>query len=132
MEVSRRKSKEAGGSIENTYKLQAAESKLAELTSAMMTVGKEAAAAMVAVEAQQQRLTLQRLIAMVGFRIQKFVRNINLELQRILSGAIVLASCDRPLKPLKFRIQTFVFVCFHLRRYIVHLYILGLYVRLSI
>ena len=73
MEVSRRKSKEAGGSIENTYKLQAAESKLAELTSAMMTVGKEAAAAMVAVEAQQQRLTLQRLIAMVRFRSKKFV-----------------------------------------------------------
>lgn len=32
----------------------------------MATMGKEAAAAMAAVEAQQQRLTLQRLIAMVG------------------------------------------------------------------
>ncbi|KAH7373334.1 hypothetical protein KP509_17G050300 [Ceratopteris richardii] len=67
MEVSRRqlKAKEGGGSVENTYKMQAAESKLAELTSSMMTLGKEAAAAMIAVEAQQQRLTLQRLIAMV-------------------------------------------------------------------
>lgn len=46
--------------------MQAAEAKLAELTSAMMTLGKEAAAAMISVEAQQQRLTLQRLIAMVG------------------------------------------------------------------
>lgn len=67
VEVSKRelKSREGGGSVENTYKLQAAEAKLAELTSAMVTVGKEAAAAMIAVEAQQQRLTLQRLIALV-------------------------------------------------------------------
>lgn len=67
VEVSKRqlKAKEGGGSVENTYKMQAAEAKLAELTSAMMTLGKEAAAAMIAVEAQQQRLTLQRLIAMV-------------------------------------------------------------------
>ncbi|KAI5078588.1 hypothetical protein GOP47_0006259 [Adiantum capillus-veneris] len=67
VEVSRRqlKAKEGGGSVENTYKMQAAEVKLAELTSSVLTLGKEAAAAMVAVEAQQQRLTLQRLIAMV-------------------------------------------------------------------
>lgn len=66
-EVARRqvRSKEAGPNVENTYKLQQAETKLAELTSAMTTLGKEAAAAMIAVEAQQQRLTLQRLIAMV-------------------------------------------------------------------
>ena len=35
----------------------------------MATMGKEAAAAMAAVEAQQQRLTLQRLIAMVGIML---------------------------------------------------------------
>ncbi|MCO5556571.1 hypothetical protein L7F22_010121 [Adiantum nelumboides] len=66
-EVARRqvRSKEGGANVENTYKLQQAETKLAELTSAMTTLGKEAAAAMIAVEAQQQRLTLQRLIAMV-------------------------------------------------------------------
>ncbi|KAI5062560.1 hypothetical protein GOP47_0023099 [Adiantum capillus-veneris] len=65
-EVARRqvRSKEAAN-VENTYKLQQAETKLSELTSAMTTLGKEAAAAMIAVEAQQQRLTLQRLIAMV-------------------------------------------------------------------
>jgi hypothetical protein len=39
---------------------------MGELASAMAVLGKEAAAAMTAVEAQQQRLTLQRLIAMVG------------------------------------------------------------------
>ncbi|KAL7175260.1 hypothetical protein ACSBR2_028964 [Camellia fascicularis] len=45
--------------------LEAAEAKLEELKSNMVALGKEAAAAMAAVEAQQQRLTLQRLITMV-------------------------------------------------------------------
>lgn len=39
--------------------------KLNELKSNMVTLGKEATAAMAAVERQQQRLTLQRLTAMV-------------------------------------------------------------------
>jgi endophilin-A len=52
--------------VDNTLKLQTAEQKMGELTSAMAVLGKEAAAAMTAVEAQQQRLTLQRLIAMVS------------------------------------------------------------------
>lgn len=46
-------------------KLEAAEAKLQDLKANMAILGKEAAAAMAAVEAQQQRLTLQRLIAMV-------------------------------------------------------------------
>lgn len=46
-------------------RLEAAESKLQELKSNMGVLGKEAVAAMTAVEAQQQRLTLQRLIALV-------------------------------------------------------------------
>lgn len=65
-EVGRRlKSKEASGTVDNAMKLQAAESKLTDLISTMSALGKEAASAMMAVEAQQQRLTLQRLIAMV-------------------------------------------------------------------
>lgn len=66
-EVARRqaRSKEAGANPDNTYKVQQSETKLSELSSAMTTLGKEAAAAILAVEAQQQRLTLQRLIAMV-------------------------------------------------------------------
>jgi hypothetical protein len=65
-EVGRRqlRNKEIGGNADNTLKLQAAEQKMGELASAMAVLGKEAAAAMTAVEAQQ-RLTLQRLIAMV-------------------------------------------------------------------
>jgi hypothetical protein len=46
-------------------KLEAAEYKLEELKSNMVGLGREAIAAMSAVEAQQQRLTLQRLIALV-------------------------------------------------------------------
>lgn len=57
--------REAGANPDNTVKLQVAEAKMGELASAMAVLGKEAAAAMTAVEAQQQRLTLQRLIAMV-------------------------------------------------------------------
>lgn len=59
------KVREATGNPENAMKLEAAESKLHELKSNMATLGKEAVAAMAAVEAQQQRLTLQRLITMV-------------------------------------------------------------------
>lgn len=66
-EVARRqlKSKEASATADNAVKLQTAESKLSDLISTMSALGKEAASAMRAVEAQQQRLTLQRLIAMV-------------------------------------------------------------------
>jgi hypothetical protein len=57
--------RETVGNIENITKLEAAEAKLQDLKSNMAILGKEAAAAMAAVEAQQQRLTLQRLITMV-------------------------------------------------------------------
>ncbi|KAL5985819.1 SH3 domain-containing protein 2 [Asimina triloba] len=67
IEVSKRqmKARESMGNPEYTSKLEAAESKLLELKSSMGFLGKEAIAAMSAVEAQQQRLTLQRLVAMV-------------------------------------------------------------------
>ena len=57
--------RETPGNAESIMKLEAAEAKLQDLKSNMAILGKEAAAAMDAVEAQQQRLTLQRLIAMV-------------------------------------------------------------------
>lgn len=67
IEVSRRQAKvrESNGNPDFTLKLEAAEAKLQELKSNMSRLGKEAAAAMAAVEGQQQRLTLQRLIALV-------------------------------------------------------------------
>lgn len=67
IEVSRRQGKvrETNGHPDTIAKLEAAETKLQDLKSNMTTLGKEATAAMAAVEGQQQRLTLQRLIAMV-------------------------------------------------------------------
>ncbi|KAL2504030.1 SH3 domain-containing protein [Abeliophyllum distichum] len=67
IEVFRRQSKvrESNVNPDNIVKLEASETKLHELKSNMATLGKEAAAAMAAVEGQQQRLTIQRLIAMV-------------------------------------------------------------------
>lgn len=59
------KMREGTGNPDFAYKLEAAEARLQDLKSNMATLGKEAAAAMAAVEAQQQRLTLQRLITMV-------------------------------------------------------------------
>jgi len=51
---------------ENTTKLQAAETKMQELKANMAVLGKEAAAALSAVESQQQRLTFQRLVELVS------------------------------------------------------------------
>ncbi|XP_043717241.1 SH3 domain-containing protein 3-like isoform X3 [Telopea speciosissima] len=66
-EVLRRQSKlkEAGVPPESDAKFQNAEAKLSELKSAMMALGREATAAMSSVEAQQQRITLQKLFTMV-------------------------------------------------------------------
>ncbi|KAL2346091.1 hypothetical protein Fmac_000091 [Flemingia macrophylla] len=73
IEVSKRQAKvrETPGNAENAMKLEAAEAKLQDLKANMAILGKEAAAAMAAVEAQQQRLTLQRLIAMSYISIMK-------------------------------------------------------------
>ncbi|XP_020589661.1 SH3 domain-containing protein 3 [Phalaenopsis equestris] len=65
-EVSRRQSRVKEAPIfENTSKLQSSESRMQDLKANMAVLGKEAAAALAAVESQQQRLTLQRLVAMV-------------------------------------------------------------------
>lgn len=65
-EVSRRQARVRESPIpENVAKLQAAELKMQELRANMAVLGKEASSALAAVEAQQQRLTFQRLVAMV-------------------------------------------------------------------
>ncbi|KAI5054640.1 hypothetical protein GOP47_0029785 [Adiantum capillus-veneris] len=67
LEVGKRQGrlKESGPSAENAMKLQIAEAKMQELTSSMAVLGKEATAALSAIETQQQRLTLHRLITLV-------------------------------------------------------------------
>ena len=47
------------------YKVEDVETKLVELRSALSTLGKEAALAMIGVENQQQKHTLEHLVAMV-------------------------------------------------------------------
>jgi len=65
-EVSRRHARVREAPIpENVTKLHAAEYKMQELKANMAVLGKEAAAAMAAVESQQQRLTFQRLVSLV-------------------------------------------------------------------
>lgn len=84
IEVARRQAKvrESSGNVDNLSKFEAAQARLQELKSNMTVLGKEAVATMSAVEAQQQRLTLQRLISMVisysimqCFCFFKFLRN---------------------------------------------------------
>ncbi|KAF4347024.1 hypothetical protein F8388_017841 [Cannabis sativa] len=65
-EVSRRQARVREAPIpENVAKLHAAEAKMQELKANMAVLGKEASAALAAVESQQQRLTFQRLVALV-------------------------------------------------------------------
>ncbi|KAL6645845.1 hypothetical protein ACP70R_017453 [Stipagrostis hirtigluma subsp. patula] len=59
------KSKESSGNADGSVKLQHAESKLSELRTTLAALGREATAAMEAVEAQQQQVTFERLLAMV-------------------------------------------------------------------
>ncbi|KAJ9135936.1 hypothetical protein P3X46_033056 [Hevea brasiliensis] len=80
-EVSRRQARVKEMPIpENVAKLHAAEAKMQELKANMAVLGKEAAAALAAVEAQQQRLTFQRLVAMVEGE-----KNYHLRIAAILS-----------------------------------------------
>ncbi|MFS8031344.1 putative SH3 domain, AH/BAR domain superfamily, SH3-like domain superfamily protein [Helianthus anomalus] len=67
IEVSKRQAKviDGSGNPELFSRLEAAEAKLQDLKSNMAVLGKEAASAMAAVEAQQQNMTLQRLISMI-------------------------------------------------------------------
>ncbi|XP_024040964.1 SH3 domain-containing protein 2-like isoform X1 [Citrus clementina] len=66
-EVFRRRSKirESDISAESAVKLRNAEARLTELKSTIMALGREATAAMLSVESQQQQMTYQRLFAMV-------------------------------------------------------------------
>ncbi|KAH7568640.1 hypothetical protein ACOSP7_011666 [Xanthoceras sorbifolium] len=66
VEVSRRQIRvKEVPSHENVAKLHAAEARMQEIKANMAVLGKEAAAALAAVEAQQHRLTFQRFVAMV-------------------------------------------------------------------
>ncbi|XWS49395.1 hypothetical protein CRYUN_Cryun13aG0160300 [Craigia yunnanensis] len=61
----RSKTRESDISAESYMKLKQAEARLTELKSSMMVLGREATAVMLSVEDQQQKITFQRLLAMV-------------------------------------------------------------------
>ncbi|XP_059444017.1 SH3 domain-containing protein 2 isoform X1 [Corylus avellana] len=62
----RLKSRESSISMETSMRLQNAEARLTELQSTMMALGREATAAMLSVEGQQQQITSQKLLTMVN------------------------------------------------------------------
>ncbi|KAJ6705824.1 SH3 DOMAIN-CONTAINING PROTEIN 1 [Salix purpurea] len=61
----RSKTRDSEISAESCVKLRAAEARLTELKSTIMSLGREATAAMSSVENQQQQITVQRLFSMV-------------------------------------------------------------------
>ncbi|KAL0305549.1 UNVERIFIED_CONTAM: SH3 domain-containing protein 3 [Sesamum radiatum] len=73
-EVSRRQARVRESPIpENVAKLHAAETRMQESKQNMAVLGKEAAAALAAVESQQQRLTFQRLVTMVWLKVKGLI-----------------------------------------------------------
>ncbi|KAG9452901.1 hypothetical protein H6P81_005805 [Aristolochia fimbriata] len=60
------KARDSGASAEPSVKLQVAESRLSDLRFALSALGVEATAAMASVDAQQQRVTFQKLLVMVN------------------------------------------------------------------
>ena len=75
-EVLRRQSniRESDISTESAMKLRNAEARLTELKAIVLALGREASAAMLSVETQQQQMTYQRLFAMVYKLIFSCVR----------------------------------------------------------
>ncbi|KAJ9562854.1 hypothetical protein OSB04_008014 [Centaurea solstitialis] len=67
VEVSKRQARvrDGMGNSDHFTKLEAAESRLQSSKSNMLTLGKQAESAMAAVEAEQQKVTLERLISMI-------------------------------------------------------------------
>lgn len=65
-EIARRKARVRESPVaEHTTKLEQSEGKMIEHKASMAVLGKEAVAALGAVESQQKRVTLQRLVGMV-------------------------------------------------------------------
>lgn len=73
-EVNKRKTKDPNSTQDYAAKLQAAEQKLVEITSAMGTMGTNATSSMTVVESQQQSTTLQKMLAMVDAERAYFQR----------------------------------------------------------
>ncbi|KAL3818380.1 hypothetical protein ACJIZ3_004285 [Penstemon smallii] len=87
-EVIRRQSKSRDSSAESSIKLKSAEKKLTELKSSMLALGREATAAMLSVEDQQQETTFQKLLTMVEAE-RSYHRNVMAILEKLHSEMIL-------------------------------------------
>lgn len=85
-------------SAESSIKLQSAEAKLSELKSAMMALGREATAAMLSVEAQQQRITFQRLLTMITELDRKSIKGPLINLHRKYTQIVAVVLLQRMLR----------------------------------
>ncbi|KAL7122530.1 hypothetical protein ACP275_01G050400 [Erythranthe tilingii] len=87
-EVIRRQSKSRESSAENASKIRNAEKKLNELKSSMLSLGREATAAMLSVEDQQQETTFRKLLTMVDAE-RSYHQNIIAILEKLHSEMIM-------------------------------------------
>ncbi|KAI3468479.1 hypothetical protein Pfo_025142 [Paulownia fortunei] len=87
-EVIRRQSKSRDTSAENALKLKNAEKKLTELKSSMLALGREATAAMLSVEDQQQETTFQKLFTTVDAE-RSYHQNVIAILEKLHSEMIL-------------------------------------------
>lgn len=87
-EVIRRQSKSRDTSAESALKLKTAEKKLTDLKSSMLTLGREATAAMSSVEDQQQETTFQKLLTMVNAE-RTYHQNVIAVLEKLHSEMIL-------------------------------------------
>lgn len=87
-EVIRRQSKFREASTESLAKLKNAETRLSELKSSVLVLGKEATDAMLSVEEEQQQITFQKLLTMVDAE-RSYHQNVVSVLEKLHSEMLV-------------------------------------------
>ncbi|KAL3361581.1 hypothetical protein AABB24_014447 [Solanum stoloniferum] len=87
-EVIRRQSKFREASTESLAKLKNAETRLSELKSSVLVLGKEATDAMLSVEEEQQQITFQKLLTMVDAE-RSYHQNVVSILEKLHSEMLV-------------------------------------------
>ncbi|XP_071688804.1 SH3 domain-containing protein 2-like [Rutidosis leptorrhynchoides] len=93
--------RDESGNTDQLMKLETAESKLQNLNSDMLTLGKQATSAMAAVEAQQQKMTLDRLLTMIKSERdyhQKVFQILDLLKEKMVSERVDATPCYKDIK----------------------------------
>ncbi|MBA0881257.1 hypothetical protein Goshw_024260 [Gossypium schwendimanii] len=94
----RSKTREADISAESYMKLKQAEARLADLKSSMMVLGREATAAMLSAEDQQQKITFQLLLAMVDAE-KSYHQHVLASLEKLHAEMILEGQMNESLNP---------------------------------